>query len=194
MNKMTKIEAGQLRKKLAQQSFESDIAWYDTCKLLHKVHYSGFSGVGGELAPVFELWGFEKWFDYVEMELGIHVGTANTMVRVAHFFEVRLKGKGKDRDQLSRQRLRALARRGDKVNEKNIDDWISRALEMSVCALEHELDDQKVIRKSVAFNFTVADAKIFSRAIDSLMEHGEFETRADAVMSLVTPKKGRRAA
>jgi hypothetical protein len=183
---ITKAEAGVLRKELQQATAESDQAWWKQCTLMHQVYYSG---IGDELKPVYELWGYKTWHDYVENELGIHVGTASSMVSTAHFFLVRMKGAFRVKEHLlSRQRMRALAARRDKVTAANLNNWITQARNMTVCALEHKLEGRHGHgTKKVTFELSEFDHKLLKEAIDQLMATGEYDTRGQALLSVLRP-------
>ncbi len=182
----TRAEAANLRRELQQATAESDQAWWRQASLMHQVYYSG---IGDELKPVYELWGYDTWHDYVENELGIHVGTANSMVTTAHFFLVRMEGAFKVKEHLlSRQRMRALANHRDKVTKANLNNWVTQARNMTVCALEHKLEGRHNHgTKKVTFELSEFDHKLLKTALDELMATGEYDTRGQALLSVLRP-------
>lgn len=183
---VTKADAANLRRELQQATAESDQAWWKQCTLLHQVYYSG---IGDELKPVFELWGYKTWHDYVENELGLHVGTASSMVRTAHFFVVRLKGAFRVKEHLlSRQRMRALAAFPDKVTAATLNQWVTNARNMTVCQLEHKLAGRHSHGiKKVTFALSEFDHALLKQALDELMKTGEYESRSQALLSVLRP-------
>ena len=185
---LNKSQANQLRKQLREASTASDQAWIEQCRLLHTVYYSGYTD---ELKPIFELWGFESWHDYVEIELGLHVTTANAMLTVAQFFYVRCKDHW-DGTIVSRQRMRALAR-APQVTPENVNSWLQKSQDMTVCQLEHKLENKRVPTKKVTFNLAESDAELLSKALDDLMKTGEYGTRGEALLSLFKPRRARAA-
>ena len=88
LEEITKAEAKQLRRNAQDARTKSDKAQWEQAVALHRIYYSGYAIGEDEVAPIYELWGFESWFEYVEGEIGIHVGKANRMIAVAHFFTV----------------------------------------------------------------------------------------------------------
>jgi hypothetical protein len=188
----TKLEAANLRKELQASSQISNEAWWRQCELLHQVYYSG---IGDELKPIYQLWGYESFHDYVETELGLHIGTANAMVRTAHFFVVRMQGAFLVKHHLlSRQRMRALASHPDKVDKKNLNNWVTQARNMTVCALEHKLDGRKEHVKTFSFSFSPSEHAIVKEAIDELMATGEYGSRGEALIAILRPKNARKIA
>lgn len=190
INKITRAESKMLRKAIQNVAEEHAKVWFKLCEMIHRVYYSG---IGDELAPVYEGWGFESWEDYVEEELGCHITTANSMRRCYHFFGVQMKGTWK-KQILSRQRMCVLAD-SPKVDKGNLNEWIRKAINLPICALESELFDRTDRRVSASFSMTMKNKTIVDKGIDALMDQidkdGEclFETRGEALASKFKPKK-----
>jgi hypothetical protein len=181
---INKRDAQKLRMQLKTASVESDQAWFQQCVLLHQVYYSGYDDGEHEIQPLYVLWGHETWYDYVEGELGIHVGTARNMVATAHFFKVKMKGVWQGQI-LSPQLMKALAR-GTKVDKDNLNDLIVRTIEedLGPCALEAIVDGRKKPKKrTIGWSVPVQKIPLVQQRIDDLMETGEYETRGDAFLA-----------
>lgn len=188
---ITKAEAGALRRELQQATQSTNEAWWRQAELLHQVYYSG---IGGELKPVFETWGYETFHDYVENELGLHVGTARSMVSTAHFYVVRMKGAFSAKQHLlSRQRMRALACYPNKVKPENFNNWVTMARNMTVCALEHKLEGRHEHVKKFSLSLSESDYALIKEALDQLMATGSYDNRGKALLAILRPSKVRKA-
>lgn len=188
---LDKAQANQLRKELQEATAATDLAWWKRAELLHKVYYSG---IGNELKPIYELWGFPDWYDYVEGELGMHVTTANSDVSTAHFFLNKMKGTFKVKEHLlSRQRMRSLARCPSKVTPEKLNYWVKVARDNSVCKLEEKLFGHSH-RKSLSLTGSTTDYNLVTKALDELMATGLYKSRLQALASMVKPSRRKAAA
>jgi hypothetical protein len=193
LNEISKNEAGQLRKAAQQARTTSDEAVWEMCKALHRIYYSGYS-IGDDLvSPIYELWGFADWFNYIEEEVGIHVGQANMMVSVAHFFVVKMDGAWSGKNPLSLAKMKALAR-AKNVTTKNLGEWLIKARNKTPCQLDHELGGHGHGQKrNVAFSLDSKQQSILKESIDNLMATGEYATRGDALLSVFVRKRASAA-
>lgn len=188
---LNKAEANKLRKELQEATAATDMAWWKRAELLHKVYYSG---IGNELKPIYELWGYGDWYDYVEGELGMHVSTANSDVSTAHFFLNKMNGTFKVKDHLlSRQRMRALAKCPSKVTPDKLNYWVKIARDNTVCKLEERLYGH-THRGSVSLSGTPTECRVIKQALDDLMSTGMYESRMKALVSILKPVRRKAAA
>lgn len=187
---VTKSEAKDLRA-IAQDARENnETAQWKLADALHTIYYSGYKVGEDEYKDIFELWGYEDWYDYVESEVGIHVGRANMMIQTVHFFKVRMGDAWKGR-YTSMTKMRAIAT-GPATSPKNVNELIRKAKTMKPCDLDHELGHgHGHHRKSATFKLSESDHSALKDALDSLMATGEFTDRGEALMSVF--KKGRKA-
>lgn len=189
INEITKNEAVQLRRDAARAKVASDKAVWAQALALHRIYYSGYACGENEIAPIYELWGYETWYDYVEKEVGIHVGRANMMVSVAHFFVVKMKDHW-NKQVLTLTQMRAISV-GKNVTPGNLNSWITKARNMTPCELDHQLTGRHGHHtKTVALKLPESDATLLREALDQLMATGEFSSRGEALMSVF---KGRKA-
>jgi hypothetical protein len=186
---ITKAEATQLRKVAQQARDVSEQAQWEQAVALHRIRYSGYSSGDECVAPIYELWGYEDWYSYVELEAGMHVGKANRWVATAHFFTVRMEGSWNKRV-LSMTKMHALAQSA-KVTDKNLNHWLSKAATMTPCQLEHELLGRAHHTRRMTFSLTDTQSTMVREALDLMMETGEYENRGAALVALVQGRRGR---
>jgi hypothetical protein len=193
LNEITKNEAGNLRKAAQRSRTTSDEAVWEMCKALHRIYYSGYA-IGDQLvAPIYELWGYSSWFEYIEEEVGIHVGQANMMVSVAHFFVVKMDGAWSGKNPLSLAKMKTIAR-AKTVTTRNLGEWLIKARNKTPCALDHELGGHSHGEKrQTSFVLNAKQHDILKGSLDSLMATGEFATRGDALLSVFTRRKASAA-
>jgi len=128
-------------KKLRNQAVEATQSHTNSILLLGIVLWNTFrynTSFNGLEAPLWEAWGHESWFEYVEHELGIHKSTAVAYRRIHEIFNIELESCW-DRavfDQLSATKLRALCK---VVNKKNVNGWMRKAVKFSCCQLDEAI-------------------------------------------------------
>jgi hypothetical protein len=99
--------------------------------------YYGSVDVGGKPVPLYEVWGFESWNEYVEDELEWHQSTAMKYVRVHQTFFISLDGEWDKKIGLpSITKLVALA---SVVKKNNVNSWLKKAHELTCCELDAEI-------------------------------------------------------
>lgn len=192
LNEITKSEGKVLRKTAQDARTKSDVAQWEQAKALHAIYYSGYSIGDDEVEYIYKLWGYENWHDYVESEIGIHVGKANVMVQTAHFFVVKM-GKDWNKQILSPTRMRTLAA-AKQVTGKNLNAWITKARNMTPCQLDHELLGHNHNTKSMGFKFSPKTAEIIKERLEFMKREGGYATLSDAMESLFIKRKGKAAA
>ncbi len=189
-NEVSKTEAKNLRMVAQTARDNSEEAQWKLAVALHTIYYSGYKIGENEYKDIFELWGYDEWYDYVEAEVGIHVGRASMMVQTVHFFKVRMGDAWKGR-YTSMTKMRSIAT-APNTSPKNVNELIRKSKTMKPCDLDHELGHgHGHHRKSATFKLSENDHTALKEALDSLMATGEYTDRGEALMSVF--KKGRRA-
>jgi hypothetical protein len=96
--------------------------------------------VNGLLVPLWEAWGHHDWFQYVEVELGIHMTTAAKFRRMHEIYNIDLQDSFEPNamDGMSATKLTILAR---VVTKKNVNAWLKKARKLSCCSLDEEVSD-----------------------------------------------------
>lgn len=134
---ITKTAARRLRKKAVTMAEEHTRTALDLCEVLYETYFCCVKQ-GTELVPVWQLWEFESWEDYVEEDLRIHKGRAHTFRRIWSRMMVDLIGHWDENLKLSITHLRILMVH-PAVNANTVDEWTRRALTMTCCDLETAL-------------------------------------------------------
>lgn len=188
LNAISKSEATMLRRNAKAATQDSDKAQWEQALALHRIKYSGYASGDELVAPVYELWGYEDWYSYIETEIGIHVGKANRMVSTAQFFNVKMKDHWNGKV-LSMTKMHSISS-AKAIKPKELNKWINKAADMTPCELDHELHGRgHGHKRSVSFTMTETQSTMIKEALDAMMTTGQYESRADALVSLV---QGRR--
>lgn len=187
LDEITKSEAKELRRTAQDARTKSDKAQWEQSVALHAIYYSGYSIGNDEVASIYNLWGYDEWFDYVEGEIGMHVGKANRMVATAHFFTVKMKGHWNGTI-LSQNRMRTLST-AKMVTPKNLNTWIKKARDMTPCELDHELLGHAHGTKSMGFKFAPKDADLIRNQLQLIKEVEGCGTLAEALLSMFKKRK-----
>ena len=192
LNEITKSDAKALRRNAQDARTKSDKAQWEQSVALHTIYYSGYS-VGEDLvSPIYELWGYDDWFSYVEGEIGIHVGKANRLVATAHFFMVKMD-KHWNKQVLSPTRMRTLST-AKQVTTSNLNAWITKARNMTPCELDHQLLGHAHGTRSMGFKFAEKDRDLIRNQLQLIKEVEGFATLGDALLSMFKKRKGLKVA
>lgn len=189
---ITKTEAKNLRRVAQDARTKSDKAQWEQGVALHRIYYSGYAINEEEVAPIYQLWGYDEWFDFVEGEIGMHVGKASRMVATAHFFVVKMKGHWNGQI-LSQNRMRTLST-AKMVTTANLNAWITKARNMTPCELDHQLLGHAHGTKSMGFRFAPKDADLIRNQLQLIKEVEGCGTLAEALLSMFKKRKSVKAA
>jgi hypothetical protein len=192
LDEISKADAANLRKNAREASTKSDKAQWEQAVALHKIYYSGYSISDTEVAPLYELWGYEDWHGYVENEVGIHVGKANRMIHTAHFFTVKMKAHW-NKQVLSLTRMGTLAR-AKKVTPGNLNAWITKARNMTPCNLDHELLGHVHGTRQMGFKMSTTDAEYVRNQLTLIKEIEGLDSLSEALVSMFKKRRGVKAA
>lgn len=131
---ITRGEGAKIRKRALALVVEQRSVALALGKLLFEIDHTEVV-IGKKRVPLLACWGFGSLADYAEHELGIHKTPANSYVRVYRKYVVEL---GYDMEQLpSYTKLLGML---SVINADNHSGWVNRALGVSCCALDREID------------------------------------------------------
>lgn len=157
----------------------------DLCQILHETFVSVLQE-GEQWKFVWEVWGFKSWFDFVEIEIGMHENTANAYKKVWQVFGIDLEGAWSPDDALPITKMKILSA-SDKLNKQNIKSWLKKAKAMTCCDLQHEIYGEDVNR---TFSVTVSQAgfRAISKALKTAREQfGDDKTNGELLVKLLAP-------
>jgi hypothetical protein len=178
-------ESNSLRARLIEAMAAQTGATLVLCKLLFESYY-GSARIGNRDIPLAVAWGHENWDEYVEHELGIHMGTAASYVHVYdELMNRRQFGDGELPNSITK--LKLLARLSRKKG-LDIHDWAKKSKAMSCCELQAEVDalgGKGVRRRTLAFYMQWnAASKTMSR-LKSAKESLGASTNGEALAKIV---------
>lgn len=134
---LTINQASTLREKLSHAMEVHTKATLSLCALLFE-SYFGTVKIGANETSLAIAWGFESWEDYVEHELGIHMGTAMSYVRVYDELSVRRNfPAGALPNSITKLRVLALMSRKKGVD---INEWAAKSKTLSCCEMQEAYD------------------------------------------------------
>jgi len=157
----------------------------DLCRMLHE-SFVTVTPKGSNWQFAWEYWGYKSWFDFVEIEMGMHELTANTCKKVWQVFGVELNGAWSIHDALPITKMKILAA-SDKLSKQNVASWLKKAKKMTCCDLQHEIYGESSYR---TFSVTLANPeyRMLNRLIEAARkEHGEEKTKGELLIELLRP-------
>jgi len=111
--------------------------------------------VHGVPTPIYRVWDFPTWEDYLEQELGISTARANLYQEVHSFWGIKLKGKWTE-PPVGITKMGLLM---GVVNARNADTWLRKAATMTVNQLEMDLNPTLPREKDNTGSVTIACTK-----------------------------------
>jgi len=169
-------------KQIVQNGVKANL---DLCQVLHD-SFTTVTQKGNEWQFVWEYWGYKTWFDFVEIEIGMHHVAANTCKKVWQVFGVELGGAWNMADMLPITKMKILAA-SDKLTKQNVKVWLKKAKSMTCCELEHEIYGEDAHR---TFSVTLSqpEYKMLNKMIeDARKEHGEEKTKGMLLLCMLRP-------
>lgn len=138
MSTLTNASANALRKRAVEVTEQNTKSILALAEVLWET-YAHDVKVNGIATELWIAWGHDDWFQYVEVELGIHMSTAAIYRRMHEVYNIELKESFEPgaMDGISATKLKILTR---VVTKKNINAWLRKAKGLSCCALEEEVD------------------------------------------------------
>ena len=182
---LTENQCNELRDRLLQAAETHTRAAHALCKLLFESYFATVK-IGKKEMPLAEAWGHESWEEYVEHELGMHVGTAKSYVRVYDELIVR-RGLQPEALPQSITKLRVLAKVSRKP-DADIKEWVSKANAMGCCEFDAAADVERTGRerkRNIAFNMRWTEAGKTMARIKQAKESLGVETSGEALATIV---------
>ena len=139
MSTLTVATSNNLRKRAIEVTEQNTKSVLDLAEVLWET-YTHDVKVGGNVIALWAAWDYSDWFQYVEVELGIHQTTAAIYRRMHEVYNIYLKDSFDPGvlSGISATKLKILTR---VVNRKNVNAWLRKAAKLSCCGLEEEVDD-----------------------------------------------------
>lgn len=139
MSTLTVTNSNSLRKRAIEVTEQNTKSVLQLAEVLWET-YTHDVKIGGNVIALWAAWDYSDWFQYVEVELGIHQTTAAIFRRMHEVYNIDLKDSFDSgvMDGISATKLKILTR---VVTRKNINAWLRKAAKLSCCGLEEEVDD-----------------------------------------------------
>lgn len=184
--KLTKAGAGALLEKVRSAVLQSAAADFDLCWLLYECDRS-IVYVGDDPVFVYETWGYKSWFDFVEIEVGVHERTANAYRKIGHVFGEKLQGAWDSGDPLPITKMAVLAA-WPELDRKNVRAKVKWARDKTCCQMQHELlgHDRPY---TMSFSVSKGEQRSVNKAIElarTRFSEGEQMTRGEIVASVMS--------
>jgi hypothetical protein len=155
-------------------------------KLLFEIYFDRVM-IGKDEVQLTLAWGWESFDEYAERELGIHKGTAHSLIRVYDELVVHRQFEEKDLPD-SIAKLKQLAK-VSRQNKGTLSEWIKKAREMSCCefeeAVEIETGSGKGKKKNLSFYVKWGHAKRLMGTIREAKEEFGDATTGEALSHIV---------
>lgn len=136
--------------------------------------------------PIWEIWKFESWNDYVEGELGLHTTSARQLRHVHETFEVQLAGKWDRSLVASVTKMKALCR---VVRPGDVNDWLRRAKKLTCCQLDEAInavlygEEERQELRTFAATLTPKEMKKVKASVERVCEELNI-TRGEALVRI----------
>jgi hypothetical protein len=182
---LTQGRADSLLKRLQNAVEASSRASFDLCWILYECSKSVVY-VGDDPVFVYETWGYKNWFDFVEVEVGVHEQTANTYCKIGRVFGHELAGSWDTGSPLPVTKMAILAA-WHGLSAKNVRSKMEWARKKTCCQMQEELlgRDRPV---TMAFGVSRTEQREINKAIElarTKFDAGEEMTRGEVVASIV---------
>ena len=158
--KLTIKQTDALHLKVQSATRSSAEASFHLCEVLHESFVSVVNTNKG-WKFVWEYWGYKSWFDFVEIEVGLHETTANAYKKIWEIFGVELLGAWDFAEALPVTKMRILSVAD--LNKRNVKSWLSKAKRMSCCELQAEVYGTEV-QHTLAVQVTKTELRAINRA------------------------------
>lgn len=182
--KLTKKQADALRSKFDSATRASAEAAFHLCELLYESFVSVVNTDQG-WKFVWEYWGYKTWFDFVEIEVGMHETTAHTYKKVWEVFGVELLNAWDFSELLPITKMRILS--AADINKRNVKSWFAKAKRMSCCELQAEVYGTEV-QHTLAVNVTKRELQAINKALNvarSDYENPKKVTRGELLVGII---------
>ncbi|KKL73255.1 hypothetical protein LCGC14_2076730 [marine sediment metagenome] len=183
--KLTERKAGLLLDKVRDAVRVGAQAIFDLCWLLYECDRSVVY-VGDDPVFVYETWGYKDWFDFVEVEVGVHAHTANVYRKIGRVFGEDLNGAWDTGEPLPVTKMAILAAWPD-LTRQNVRSKMKWARKKTCCQMQHELlGRERPIQ--MAFGVSEAEQRDINKAIK--LARGKFDeggemTRGELIANIL---------
>lgn len=183
--RLTEKRAEALLEKVRSAVEVSARADFDLCWLLYECDRSVVY-VGDDPVYVYETWGYKTWFDFVEVEVGVHEQTANVYRKIGKVFGEDMAGAWDSGSPLPVTKMAILAAWSG-LTRGNVQAKVNWARNKTCCHLRDELlGEQRAIH--MAFGVTKQEQREINRAIDlarNRFDEGSDMTRGELLAAVV---------
>ena len=181
MSKVTEKHAGVLRHKAQELVGFQNKTILELARTLHEICYAEVELNKNQMTPLYKLWGFSSWGEWAEVDLGMHLTTASSYKRIWEVFNKLLEKCDMDLlSQVSFTRLKTISRLGKLLTASNVNAWLKKALKVSCCQLEedieYELTGKKVKYRHLHILVTNKQLSAIREAIDLARDADDFGT------------------
>lgn len=170
----------------------------DLCQAIYESD-STVVKIDGDYVPVWKVWGFKTWEDYIGKEVGMHITTAYCYRKVYSVFYDKLAGAWDTDLLLPVTKMKLLS--SAKLTKGNVNKWLKKAAGMTCRELAAAVYETEELR-SLSLSVTNAQLKRANKCFDearSLYTKGEEMTRGELLIQMLNewhtmknPKKGLR--
>ena len=190
--KLTVKQADTLRSRVQSATRASAEATFHLCELLHESFISVVNTNKG-WKFVWEYWGYKTWFDFVEIEVGMHETTANSYKKIWEVFGIELNGAWDFADALPVTKMRILS--AADINKRNVKAWLHKAARMTCCELQAEVYGTEVMH-TLAVSVSKRELQTINKALKAA--RGDYEnpkkvTRGELLLGIVKDWQQARA-
>jgi hypothetical protein len=167
-------------------------AAFHLCELLYESFVSVVNTDQG-WKFVWEYWGYKSWFDFVEIDVGLHEATAYSYKKIWEVFGIELAGSWDFADVLPVTKMRLLSIAD--INKRNVKSWLGRAQRMSCCELQAEVYGTEV-QSTLAVLVTKRELQTINKALDAARadyEEPKKVTRGELLVGIIKDWQKTRA-
>lgn len=190
--KLTIKQADALHAKVKSATRASAEASFHLCELLYESFVSVVNTDQG-WKFVWEYWGYKTWFDFVEIEVGMHETTANAYKKIWEVFGIELEGAWDFADALPITKMRILS--AADIDKRNVKNWLHKAKRMSCCELQAEVYGTEVLH-TLAVSVSKRELNAINKALEAARrdyEEPKKVTRGELLVGIVKDWQASRA-
>jgi len=190
--KLTKKQADALRTKIDSATRASAEAAFHLCELIYESYVSVVNTDQG-WKFVWEYWGFKTWFDFVEIEVGMHETTANCYKKIWEVFGLELAGAWDYAEVLPITKMRILS--AADINKRNVKSWLSKAKRMTCCELQAEVYGTEVLH-TLSVSVSKRELQTINKALNAARsdyDNPQKVTRGELLLGIVKDWQAGRA-
>lgn len=188
---LTKKQADVLRDRIDSATRTSAEATFHLCKLLYE-SFVCVVNTDGKWKFVWEYWGYKSWFDFVEIEIGVHKATAHVYKKIWEIFGIELAGAWDPTGVLPITKMRILS--AADIDRRNIKSWLNKAKRMTCCELQAEVYGTEVLH-TLSVQVSKRELQTINKALNTARsdyEDPQKVTRGELLLGIIKDwNKGR---